>query len=40
MYVIVYMPNDDDTKTRSTDISIFEKMINATPGELVKGGMK
>ena len=42
VYTIAYSQNTNDTKGRSiNDLErVFEEMINATPGELVKGGMK
>lgn len=40
VYVISYAPASD-TIARANDLEVvFEEMIDATPGELVKGGMK
>lgn len=40
VYAISYAPASD-SKSRSNDFeTTFEEIINATPGELVKGGMK
>lgn len=41
MYVTAYAPNTSSAKVRSGNFNTtFEEMINATPGELVKDGLK
>lgn len=41
VYIISYSPNTSNTNRRSDSFdAIFKDMIDATPGELVKGGVK
>lgn len=41
MYVISYAANTESSDVRSDNFdTVYREMINATPGELVKGGMK